>query len=406
MDFNNIIFEIKSQYDENIKKNANIKKIYDKVGLNKATYREASEFASLSGRIVADAINEHLIKVAINDKVPFEVVDLILPQSLKHNHEYVSDICEAAQKKINSDFGVGIKPFRPYFDDYRVEGLVTEIAGKEKFSEFTATFKQQIENVSLAAVDRATKVNADFHYKSGLSPVIKRIPVGHCCKWCQAVAGTYKYESVKNTGNNVFRRHTNCRCMVIFENDKGFKQDVWSKKSTNSKREDIIENYKIRTINAGAKNYIRDESYDFAKSAEQIRREKHAYLQYDAIKNRNQDLEKRKIFNNISEFESMKDFTKEDVDIAFNHVFNDMHELSKGRALFEPDFDMAQSWTRLSDGKNIKDHDLVLLRHERLEHDYMYKENLSYDDAHNKTNLMYNYVKALHKHNGEKDVNF
>ena len=33
----------------------------------------------------------------------------------------------------------------------------------------------------------------------------------------------------------------------------------------------------------------------------------------------------------------MKDFTKEDVDIAFNHVFNDIHILKDGESLFHPE---------------------------------------------------------------------
>lgn len=51
----------------------------------------------------------------------------------------------------------------------------------------------------------------------------------------------------------------------------------------------------------------------------------------------------------------MRGFTKNDVEIAFNHVFNDLHDLGKGLSLFEPDYDMAISWTRLiQDGKNIE----------------------------------------------------
>lgn len=56
---------------------------------------------------------------------------------------------------------------------------------------------------------------------------------------------------------------------------------------------------------------------------------------------------------------------------------------------------MAQSFQRLKDGKNIQKHDLTMLRHERMEYDYMNKEKMSYNEAHAKTILCYNYEKEL-----------
>lgn len=86
----------------------------------------------------------------------------------------------------------------------------------------------------------------------------------------------------------------------------------------------------------------------------------------------------------------MKDFTKEDVDIAFNHVFNDLHDLEKSKMLFSPDYDMAQSWNRLINNSGIAEHDLILLKHERLEHDFM-EDGLNYEDAHEETSKIYLY---------------
>lgn len=102
----------------------------------------------------------------------------------------------------------------------------------------------------------------------------------------------------------------------------------------------------------------------------------------------------------------MKNFTKTDVDIAFNHVFNDFHELGKSKKLFDPDINMANSWSRLISGKNIQPHDLILLNHERLEHDYMYvTHNMDYSKAHKKTNETFNYSEALKKTFREGDKN-
>ena len=142
---------------------------------------------------------------------------------------------------------------------------------------------------------------------------------------------------------------------------------------------------------SGAKNYVRDDTLDFLKDSEIIRKEKHAYIEYDRIKNSNQEHEINKIYENIKNREDMNGFTRKDVEIAFNHVFNDIHELDDEVGLFKPDYDMAQSWNRLINSKEIQEHDIILLKHERLEHDYMYKDGLDYNSAHDKVSKIYLY---------------
>ena len=48
--------------------------------------------------------------------------------------------------------------------------------------------------------------------------------------------------------------------------------------------------------------------------------------------------------------------------------------------------------------KNIQPHDLVLLQHEHLEHEYMHKHNLDYELAHVKTNETYHYIQLIKEH--------
>ena len=77
-----------------------------------------------------------------------------------------------------------------------------------------------------------------------LSPKIERLTNGKCCAWCDKLAGVYDYESVKDTGNNVFRRHRHCRCIVNYVPEKGKRQDVWSKQWIDSDKADKIEERK------------------------------------------------------------------------------------------------------------------------------------------------------------------
>ncbi|GHU59654.1 hypothetical protein FACS1894133_6880 [Clostridia bacterium] len=71
---------------------------------------------------------------------------------------------------------------------------------------------------------------------------------------------------------------------------------------------------------------------------------------------------------------------------------------------FDADYDIAVSWQRLIDGRNIKEMDLVLLRHELAEYNYMQK-GMNYFEAHRLAEKEFNYsefVKVLDLEEGIK----
>lgn len=87
-------------------------------------------------------------------------------------------------------------------------------------------------------------------------------------------------------------------------------------------------------------------------------------------------------------------FKEEDIERIKNHIFNKKHKLEGGTKRFDPDYEMGQSWQRLIDGRKIEERDIILLNHEFLESILM-DEGLSYDEAHEKAQRLYNYAKAL-----------
>ena len=71
-----------------------------------------------------------------------------------------------------------------------------------------------LSNMSQSMTDRYIEKNAQFRYEAGLSPKIIRTSSGHCCEWCNKIAGTYSYPDVPK---DVYRRHDNCDCAVEYE---------------------------------------------------------------------------------------------------------------------------------------------------------------------------------------------
>lgn len=73
-------------------------------------------------------------------------------------------------------------------------------------------------------------------------------------------------------------------------------------------------------------------------------------------------------------------------------IFLETHDLGEGKTeRFAACYEMAESWQRLIDGKNIQKHDLTLLRHEMMERALMI-DGVSQHEAHIRTSRVYNYT--------------
>ncbi|MGM0215058.1 hypothetical protein [Enterococcus sp. AZ109] len=107
---------------------------------------------------------------------------------------------------------------------------------------------------------------------------------------------------------------------------------------------------------------------------------------YESARNRKSDVKR------VAKYSGMK---RSDVRKIYNHMFINEYDLMTGRKRFDPDIDMAESWQRLFLGKNIQEHDIIMLKHELMEWELMNKKNYSYSEAHQKTNKTWNYEKAL-----------
>ena len=88
-----------------------------------------------------------------------------------------------------------------------------------------------------------------------------------------------------------------------------------------------------------------------------------------------------------------------EVSKVFAHIFENEHLFMDGSIhKFDCDYDMAQSWIRLREGKNIQEHDMILLKHELMEAEIMGDgTDIPYEPAHEETTKKYDYKKALIK---------
>ena len=204
--------DIKSEIASAVNGDYRIGVLWSRLHEKGAGYKEAHDYALRVGTVTGQVLK----KYQPEDLSEWDLEDLI-PGTLGLNHAMVATACTEAQKNLNLRAGVGIRPQVPKFDGNRAFGLVEAV---KKRGEIGPLFYDQVTNFSQNVVDQAIKDNAAVQSGAGLHPKIVRTAEAHCCKWCDNLAGTYDYDDVRATGDPVWARHDNCRCLIEYVADR------------------------------------------------------------------------------------------------------------------------------------------------------------------------------------------
>lgn len=98
----------------------------------------------------------------------------------------------------------------------------------------------------------------------------------------------------------------------------------------------------------------------------------------------------RSMSTDVAKIAQVTGIPEKDVQAIKNYIFMEKHDLGNGTLeYFAPDYMMAESWRRLSNG-NPEPHDITLLKHEIMEKELMEK-GMSQYEAHIKTSAKYDY---------------
>ncbi|MDD6920470.1 MAG: ADP-ribosyltransferase [Eubacteriales bacterium] len=188
----------------------------------KASYKDANEFAVEVGNILADTFQDKIKTKDLPDgKMYYNIAKRLIEPNMVRNHYLVSEYSKEVQNILNKQANISIQSQKADLNQDRIDRLVDKITRYDSYEDGKWLLNEPIINFSQAVVDETIRKNADLHSKAGLSPKIERYTNGKCCDWCDKLAGIYNYEDVKNTGNEVFRRHRHCDCLVIYDPKNG-----------------------------------------------------------------------------------------------------------------------------------------------------------------------------------------
>lgn len=205
--------------------------INKKLKAKTATQADVSDYSARLGELLRDTLREVLTPEALpNETLYYNILRDTVDVMLKNAHRQVNQAAIEAQKAIDEAGGLGLNAVEAPYPQRRVNDLLYKAgAPGTPFDSAMKLLDQPVITLTQAFHDDHIRYNADKRFRAGLAPKIIRTAAPKCCEWCSSLEGVYDYEDVKDTGNDVFRRHERCRCTVEYVCD-GKRSDVWSKK--------------------------------------------------------------------------------------------------------------------------------------------------------------------------------
>lgn len=195
-----------------------------------AGYKDAYDYAGLRGKAAADAIREIEESDLPNGRMYFNIADKTIRPVLEETSDEIFSYASQLLENVNEKAGIHLKPVLPDPEETaeKIKGVLDLASSNEHWNEVREETAQTVENFSKKCVDDHIQANAERQYEVGLSAKVVRTASRGACEWCDDVAGTYAYEEVRGKGEDVWRRHANCDCVIEYELVKGKRQTVSS----------------------------------------------------------------------------------------------------------------------------------------------------------------------------------
>lgn len=216
MDYDEILKKIIRLYGVKTENIRLTQVIESKLKKHTATYADAQNYAQAIGKALTEVFREYLPEALTDGKLYRAAAEVLMQQPMVRASRDIDKVAGAIQAEINENAGLGINPIVPEVNQDQIDGIITGICNAESYDAGKEVLFDQVENFMEGHVDDFVRENADFQYQAGLDPKVIRTAAGKCCKWCSNLAGTYKYDDVKDRGNDVWRRHRNCHCSIDF----------------------------------------------------------------------------------------------------------------------------------------------------------------------------------------------
>lgn len=232
--------------------NPSLRSVMKRIQSGNATFRDTADYSRIYSELLGKCLSENVLDLTDREAAAADI--------LRDSYDHTNSILSQVQTNIDKKNGINIRPQTADFPLERVlifsHSLVDPTVEDSVIQRRAGSGST---NISMSHHDDYMETNARFRSKAGLKCYITRETDGKCCKWCTAIAGRYVYGEEPH---DVYRRHDNCGCSVIYENGRQ-RQDVWSKrtwekpKKIGYKKPTVISPEQARALEQGKLSQIR-----------------------------------------------------------------------------------------------------------------------------------------------------
>lgn len=199
-------------------KDRRLARLSEKVGKGIANYKDVATVAERVGNHSAKSLK----KVLTADAVPggimtWNVAEKTVGRQARLQYDLISETAVTVQKSLNQKAGLGLRAVVGDFDEDNIREILGRLSSGESLKDLAWLLDDPIVRNAMSVADSAIRANADLERRSGMRPTVTRIPEYGACAWCEDLAGTYDYDDVRDRGNEVWMRHNNCRCHILFD---------------------------------------------------------------------------------------------------------------------------------------------------------------------------------------------
>lgn len=212
--------DLRKLIQQKISTSPSLRSLMKRIQNGKATFRDTADYSRIYSELLGKCLSDNVL--SLDDR------EAAAADMLRESYGHTNSILSQVQTNIDKKNGINLRPRAAAFPLERVTQFSHSLVDPTvEDSVIKRRARSGTANISMSHHDEYMKTNAEFRSKAGLKCYIDRQTDGKCCKWCTAIAGRYVYGEEPH---DVYRRHDNCGCSVIYENGRQ-RQDVWSKRT-------------------------------------------------------------------------------------------------------------------------------------------------------------------------------
>lgn len=229
-----LMSQITTTFDGLVTGDKKIASILGKIADGRATQADIHRYSVRLGELLSETLTGVYGASGLPDGILYyNIAERTIIPSLHDLHERTVDLASAVQTEIDAADGIGLGSVNPDFATDRAMGLVDKVGGMT-LEEAAPWLNEPLINFAEKVADDFIFSNARARYSAGFAVTVSRrtssfariTPPGRKkpyeipCRWCDGLQGDYNYNAVYDKGNDIWRRHEKCRCVITYHNDR------------------------------------------------------------------------------------------------------------------------------------------------------------------------------------------